>query len=377
MKTVLIWLCGTGTPAAAAEHLFEGQYYDEKHLISGVGTKENVLKAKENGVKDLMGANANAGITTKISAMVDYVAATLYAPIVATKDIVLGYREHHQISQLFQIAEVIEGLAKYDDNEVHLIIGGHSRGIADGMLGFLTSLYLHCTQRPNPDQHLFFKKANRVSLIAVDPVNGAELQDMIGGMVDRNDIMGFDELPWDQRKISHLLHTMERATGKPGLFDVVLYTARFDARDEFLLDKYWLEFLEDIKRGVGYTGTFKYYVGGFRHSAMVSKNDELTELYVNEENDDSPVVLLRHILMDVKGNTTSADLAYSNLAAKEMALMDELVNQGQPVLQGKTHTKSYSWAEMLTSYGKPLETILAENKDVANPLVNNRYLKHQ
>ncbi len=356
MKTILIWFCGTGTPKEDMASIFEGQTYDKKIIVSGVGTDETSqnVRTLENGY---FPNNFNWLFTTR--------------------DIVLGYRERHQLSSaeegMMQIYSELTDATP--DNSVHLMIGAHSRGAADGMIGLLTSLYASCMiPGSTPNEDILFKKINKISLLAVDPVNGAEVHDTkVGMFFDTNDLMGFNDLPKDQQSIHHLLETIETRSDKKGLFDVVLYTARFDARDEFLLDKHWLKFLNDIQKGEGFKGNFKYYVGGFRHSAMVYESSELTGLY---DRGYTPIALLRQILDDIKLNTNDADLIYKNMATKEIMLINDLVSEENELLEANTHTKSYSWAEVLTSYGESLKTIAQKYKDDGNPMINNRYLKH-
>lgn len=57
-----------------------------------------------------------------------------------------GYKEKHQLAQLEHYFKLLEEIDPAKDNHVELIIGGHSRGAAAGVLGFITALYSCCKE---------------------------------------------------------------------------------------------------------------------------------------------------------------------------------------------------------------------------------------
>ncbi|MCI5211108.1 MAG: hypothetical protein D3910_20500 [Candidatus Electrothrix sp. ATG2] len=344
MKNIMIWFCGTGTKQKSMEFFFGDQKFNELLVVDGVGTKENNEKSQK--MADRSWYNPSRWFFS------------------VTRTQVKGYKEEHQLSSADQFMwAVIEKLEKYHDKEVHLIIGGHSRGAAGGIIGLITSLYASCKIHKSVSDHLLFKKVKKITLLPVDPVAGPK----------GNDRLGFTTLHEEEKKISYLLNYIEKKSGMNKLFNIVLYTARFDARNQFKLDDVWHQFQTKPEE---FVTRLQYFIAGFRHSAMVDCADELTDIYGSSA---TPMVLLKEIISQLSGNAqVNPNKTFKTIALTEKALMDRLRVRKEPQkLYEKTKHQSYDYGKIVYS-GDSLYTILSRRAktNLTKTPENNRYLEY-
>lgn len=362
MKEHLIWFCGTGTSkedmgtagagSPEVETVLKGQYYDYCLVIDGVGTAES---AKQ---------------TIEMNGLGKYNPQRWFQ---ASKEMIFGYEEANQLNSIDQTFAFFEKLKTVKKKQsVNLIIGGHSRGAAAGIVGFLCSLLAELKEDKQAKDSPFFQAVKTVTIVAVDPVAGPK----------GNDLMGIKNLNAKKQNLSDILNEIEEFGSRKGLFKVVLYAARFDVREEFKFDDLWYRFNEN--RGP-FADRFFFYCAGFRHSSMIFQGDELSELYPPQQ---GPIHLLKTILMEAKkdefgsGRQLTSQNLQKAIADKENALLQELVTKKNEYLEQHTEKGSYNqW--YCFKFGKaiykgdPLKKIIkAKNKD-ADPIVSNRRLKYQ
>jgi|GEM_PF-1944077 len=316
-KKCMIWFSGTGTSVEETDDIFEGLMYDKLIIISGVWTPSMSADARH------MTPSNQYEWTYNLSRLTS------------------GYDEATNLVSMeqgiFKLMEYIEKDVTPED-DVHLFIGGHSRGAAVGVTAMLSALCnaieaekIRAMKQRDREEHPLLDSLSHMSLIVVDPVQGKG---------NKNDMLGLEGVQYD---IETLLNYIEKASGKDNFITVVLYCARFDVRDAFALDPAWSNFDDDPGE---FADRYYSFNGGFRHSAMVYKDEEISGLY---EDFITPISLLRVILTDLKmdiAELESAKKVAESLHLVEVQLMQLLVtkpelNEKVKTLDKYTHARSY------------------------------------
>ena len=364
-----VWFSGTGTTAESMKQFFSNTVPNdcETLYIDGVGTEEEYEKSYK--------------MTSKLKTWVGR-AMNFFTNTAVRYDQITGYKEKNQLVSTEAFFKVIEKI-KTDENDVRLVIGGHSRGAAAGMVGFLASMCA-ISRYTKPNEKLPIHKVKEIILIPVDPVSGSQK-----GREDTNDLLGLNE----DQGIVDILKEIEinLFSGKP-VFKVAIYQARFDVRNEFRFDQRWLNFIQNtVDNPKGYfANKAKLYVGGFRHSSMVDLGDEITFIY----GDSTPTGLLKELIKNaIEENQISCENScYSSLKERELELIVLLKSQqytkrwggiSQRFLSENTEVKKLYNRTRIQSYtlgkaaysGESLKKIVDKNEpNNSFYLNNNRYL---
>lgn len=377
MKKLFLWYSGTDTEAKDMRNFFNIAETDtiKVDYIDGLGTDGNLLATQTLQGKEPK--NKTKILTPVLDAFFK------------TKTTIYGAQEHDQLAQILHTFEIIDKINS-DDKEVELIIGGHSRGAAIGILGLIASLY--ATSKTHSFKDSLIKK---IIFIAVDPVPGSpsNLASLLSD--SKNDLLGFETIE-GKNKIKTALDFIATKSEKPNLFKVIYYPARFDARNEFKGDDYWLEFyknqmeklklekLESTKSKIDHPLNepvieTKFYIGGFRHSAMVDKTEEISALY-DEVN--CPTNLLKEIVNQELGlSRTSVNTIQKKIKRTEHTAISSIANITKlQNLLNLTHKDAYDYGRLL--HGNSLQEKvegLTKNHSFTVKLskeiqINNRYL---
>lgn len=345
MKKVLVWFSGTGTSAANMGPFLQGEALQKSleatFIFDGVGTEEMVdAKVKSDPFMNLFDKGYR------------YLLGKL-------QDQINGYSEADHVLSINSFFPVIEAIEHIKDEPVELIIGGHSRGAAVGIVSFLASLHEQALKHNAGFENTYLHKIKSIHLIAADPVSGKQPTDEV-----TNDFMGLEASIELERLISGIENLVY---GGEAIFEVSVYAARFDARNEFAFDSRWKKFIDNqvIQHGP-FHHRARLFIGGFRHSEMVQPDLKLKELY--KETGVNPQQLLRQIIINVQ----QADQLQQSLRERELELMRDIHNQ--PILRSRTTHTSY--LNKLFSYiafsGKSLTEVLRDTPTITE--INKRYL---
>lgn len=372
MKKLFLWYSGTDTEAESMRNFFNIAESDtiKVEYINGLGTEGNA--SITNTLQDNDAAN-EPGLTNK---------STNYIRQLYTR--VKGAQEHDQVAQIEHFFKITENLKS--DEEVELIIGSHSRGAAVGVLGLIASLYETCKYCSFEDSPI-----KKITFIAVDPVPGSAEVRGYSIFGSKNDLLGFETIE-GENKIKTALDFIATQSKKPNLFKVIYYPARFDARNEFKGDDYWLEFYQtQIKNAKNAEQKMqkpqsdepvietKFYVAGFRHSAMVDKNEEISELY-DEVN--CPTNLLKEIVNQELGlSRVSVNTIQKSIKKAEHTAISSIANCTKlKNLINRTNKNSYKASLVLSGYSLQEKVEEFTKKDSftvklsKKTQINNRYL---
>lgn len=336
-----IWYAGTRDTAAKASKRLELKRVENvahSSIIDGVGTKENAgdtRKAEKTHEKQV---NGNINL---IGALVKNVKNRLRAE----KDTYNGYSEYTHIAQL---EAVFEGIGQ-DNKPIYLVLGGHSRGAAVGVTGFLIQLYA-LSQLDNGAE--FLENINSIKLIVCDPVAGTK----------ENDLMGMLEGISSDNPIKVMMDAISEKAGKPDLFHTTMVTSRFDARHAFEIDNYWKKFAESKPKNM------EVFSAGFQHSELVGKNGNNIEMYSNPKI--TPKSLLQAIIDESLGLISKNDLdkKASALEKIELKLIEELRGEEKynsdaiSSLREKTSRKGYHGIRKLLPMTSLEETLRESSK---------------
>ncbi|MDB9519431.1 hypothetical protein PN466_21030 [Roseofilum reptotaenium CS-1145] len=338
MERILVWFCGTGTKESEQKKEFGDTIdgYSTSFFISGVGTDE--MK------NDVLELNDESGFFESINPW--------RKTRLSTTAMIKGYQEEEHLIGSLTIFKVLEIMK--DQDKVELTIGGHSRGAAVGIIGFLTTL-LAAAESDNYTQ--LWACVSNIHIIAVDPVQGRQEE-----KDDTNDMMG---LPanWSVDRV--IQQIQDKLFGGKSVFTVTVYTARFDVREQFRLDSRWEQWIETNKDSILQNkGSAELYIAGFRHSSMVCAADEITEIY----RECTPRGLMKQIL---KTDVTRIEREgyYKTLRDTENSMLKTLKeNPNDPKLKKlveRTELSSYklgkifSWLKKYT--GTPLADLVKDN----------------
>jgi len=313
----MIWFSGTGTTIEQTNDIFDGIEYDKLIIVSGVWTDSMTEDARN------MTHSSQYEWTYNLSRL--------------TK----GYDEATNLVSMeqgiFKLMEYVEEEVAEED-DVDLFLGGHSRGSAVGLTTMLSALCnsiqaekIRALKNRDAESFPLLDKLHHMSVIAVDPVQGEG---------NKNDMLGLEDVQYD---VAELLNYIEQAKGEENFITAVLYAARFDVRNAFAMDPAWANFDDDP--GV-FSERYYSFNGGFRHSAMVSKEEEISSLYKDLV---TPVSLLKIILTDLKSDTPSLQSAKTiadDLHQTEVQLMQLLttkpdINNQVKALDENTNSRSY------------------------------------
>jgi len=346
MKKVMIWFSGTGTTAQDMLPFLQDEVLlkslDAAIILEGVGTQ---AMAKAKIAAKPFNNIFNKGFQFLFGKYIDQVKG--YSP--ADNEL--------SIDNFFAVINLIEQM---QDDNIELVIGGHSRGAAVGMVCLLASLYQQVLLQKSGFENSYLQKISRIHLVAADPVSGKQPGDEI-----TNDMMGLTK----DIKLSQLLSEIERLVyqGKP-IFHISVFAARFDARNEFAFDSRWKEFIdEQIIQTAVFSLRAKLFIGGFRHSEMVQPDQALAALYP------SLAVHPQQLLRQIISNVGQAEQLQRNLREHELALMRDI--EHQPVLQSRTRHSAYLKTELgsyLAFSGDSLQQVL--QRVPAAIEVNKRFL---
>ncbi|WP_109830082.1 hypothetical protein [Reichenbachiella versicolor] len=363
-EILLIWFNGTGTPMEDMAPLLTHLHLSPSQMqsISGLGTEDNLISSKA------LSSNSNLHST---GSWFDPTSYTLFNTILGTKDTTAGYAERNQFASINAVFNTIDKISTSSSSNIELIIGGHSRGAAAGIIGFLSSLLEAISKDKSFRESPLYKKVKKIHVISVDPVAGQRGNDLTGG---------------EDIRIDQLYKSIQSKFENTSLISTTLYQARFDCRDEFKADDKWLNYLKANYNFVTATSTnpsFRYYIAGFRHSIMIYPNDgELSKsLYANTQV--TPLNLLINIINDIVGNTNTAQTIFDQLIAleKETVFNLKLYPLGYPKLSYATSVDGYSAIEKALSKiyvftGTSLVDTVKDKPDsilVSSTPVNNRY----
>ncbi|WP_070972016.1 hypothetical protein [Vibrio sonorensis] len=360
MKRVLVWFSGTGTEAEKQieEIGFDVTLFDHIMVSSGVGTAELRQMAEKLTKKDKSVLERLFSATEKTGVLLDKIE---------------GYKERENIVSALQVFETIDYLnALPNDEHVEMVLGGHSRGAAVGLVTFLATLNEQARYSVNEEGDTCWSKVSEIQLVPVDPVAGKQ-----AGSEDTNDMLN---LPNDY-PMSALLSDIENNLfqGRE-VFQVKVFCARFDARDEFRFDSRWFEFIQTSQ---SLARPVTVMSAGFRHSSMVDIEDELLPLYADI--DTSPIQLLRSI---IEGNSLeSIQNDIELIRGVELSFINRLargkLTEEDQFIEKRTRTDSYisdgifgRWLSDHIYNGESLMTILHDHAELLNEdfHINRRYL---
>lgn len=332
MKKLFLWYAGTGTTAEHMKNFFNitSSATIKTAYVDGLGTAKNREESQLAG---------NYKTNSWTEWFMGFIKKTELG-----HDQIYGYKEKHQLAQLEHYFKLLDEIDPVKDKEVELVVGGHSRGAAVGLLGFITALYASCKS----GQTLKGSPIQKIKIIAVDPVAGHK----------GNDILGLEtEKAFKDNPILYMLNYIAASSGKKNLFKVIYYSARFDARDEFKSDNHWLKYAESQR--VNPQIETNFYIGGFRHSSMVFNEEEITQLYPNTA---CPTILLKEIvkceLQLVQENITGV-IQEDIQKIERLAIHNIALGKGNPVLIKQTNIKAYGLVEGYVAYhGSSLQEII-------------------
>ena len=346
MKKVLVWFSGTGTSATDMipflddEALLES--LDAAFILEGVGT-DQMVDAKIQSEPFL--STFKKGFRYFVGKF---------------NDQIKGYSEADNILSIDSFFSVIKTIEHMEGEQIELVIGGHSRGAAVGIISFLAALREQVLNNNDGFENSYLRKIKCIHLVAADPVSGRQPNDEV-----TNDFMGLAA----SIGLEKLISDIERIVyGGKAVFQVSVYAARFDARNEFAFDSRWKQFIENQVMHNGHLhDRARLYIGGFRHSEMVQPDLELNKLYT--ATDVNPQQLLRQIII----NAQQADRLQQLLREHELELMRDIHNQ--PVLQSRTKHTSYlnnKIGSYLAFSGKSLVELMRDTSAFTE--INKRYL---
>ncbi len=332
MKKKLIWYGGTDTKKNKTEEVLDFKKLKnlgvEVLAIDGIGTLENRLSEKKlNTGKQSQSFSDHLGLVM---------------------DRVNGYSEETQITQLNKVFDTFNNLT----NPTELVVGGHSRGAAAGVTGFITELYaLALVQKSEDFEFAKNKKpkafdlakslenVQKISLIITDPVQGPS----------DNNLLGLQENLQSKNPVKEMLDTISEIVGKKDLFNVSVFLPRFDPRKTFQLDKRWENYMTKNK------GQYQEYNAGFDHSNMVSSKKNPT-LYPLDIDGVSPNGLLKKVIQERLGFVTKKEL---NNTAKDLHNTEvDLIQILKKDNKNRTKTEEVKATD--------LKTLIARNKTGAN-----------
>lgn len=354
MKKLFLWYSGTGTAAEHMRNFFNITASDTIKIayVDGLGTENNRTESQT------LSNNQTGSWTEWLMGF--------FKKTELLHDQAYGYKEKHQLAQLEHYFKLLEEIDPKKDKDVELIIGGHSRGAAAGVLGFITALYASCKE----GNTLEGSPINKIRILAVDPVPGEK----------GNDLLGLEKETTEFKKnpILNMLNYIASSSKKENLFKVVYYAARFDARDQFKADDYWLNYYKSqlLNKQID----TEFYIGGFRHSAMVFDDDEISALYTGNAR---PTALMKELVKRELGLAyANITTLYNGLTATETTALSNLANNaGNATLISRTTNSSYGAASVVYT-GSSLQEIVKKittngtKKSELNKanLINNRYL---
>ncbi|MCG8578149.1 MAG: hypothetical protein MI810_24940 [Flavobacteriales bacterium] len=323
-KTILLWFCDVDTSKKETSHLFENLQFDEVIILN-----HSESKAEQRAHR------------------------SLWNPVSWFKK----SKRHKTLAQRAFL--IITSILQREKNKLHLIVGGHGRGAVDGVLDLISIFYQDCQKKERLHEDFLWDKIVHISLVATDPLSDPKSAHP----------SSFSALPKDQKRISFLLKAIEQQLKAPALFQLVLYTSRFEARDEFKLNEHWLEFQNKPGK---FANRFEHFVAGFRHSSMIVKREEITKLY---QNNNSPINLLKHILHDLKNNTNGALIVYQELIFREFILISRLKPVSKAVFE-KNDGFSDSQSLSVSKVNSSLKIVLGDQKISDFPLSKKENTKH-
>lgn len=346
MKKVLVWFSGTGTSATDMIPFLDNkallESLDAAFIFEGVGT-DQMVDAKIQSEPFL--GTFKKGFRYFVGKF---------------NDQIKGYSEADNILSIDSFFSVINTIEHMEGEQIELVIGGHSRGAAVGIISFLAVLREQVLNDNDGFENSYLRKIKCIHLVAADPVSGRQPNDEV-----TNDFMGLGA----SIELETLISDIERLLyGSKTVFEVSVYAARFDARNEFAFDSRWKKFIDNqvIQHG-HFHHRARLFIGGFRHSEMVQPDLKLEPLY--KEKGVNPQQLLRQIIINVE----HAERLQQSLRERELELMRDIKNQ--PVLQSRTTPTSYLDCK-LYSYvafsGKSLAELLRETPTITE--INKRYL---
>lgn len=350
----LVWFSGTGTPIQDMTPLMSNVNLPDtnKNIISGLGTTGN--------------SQASQPMTS--SSWLNPKSYTIFQQFANKYYTLMGYSEENQLASIMgAVTNTLEKITTSQSQSIELIIGGHSRGAAAGILGFLSSFVAAIQADSSFSTSPLFNKVKKIHVVPVDPVPGP----------NGNDLMGFST-------IQDLYGQLKTAFNNQNLIDTTLYSARFDCRDGFKFDNNWFLFLNgkyDFNGAKSTDPLFKFYAAGLRHSIMIYPQDGGLQSSLYTDANVTPIKLLENILNDIINGTTTAPALFNQLIALEKATIARIkVNPTAPpnILQA-TSMSGYSTPEWIASTlhisgGTSLKDVVAQQTNLVNHVpINNRY----
>lgn len=354
-EILLLWFNGTGTPAEDMAALFTHINLPPSQMqsVSGLGTTENTTASQQTTSQSWLNPSSY----------------WIFNSLLGVKDTVSGYSERNQTASVNAVFDTVGKIATSKSTNIELIIGGHSRGAAAGILGFLASLLEAINKDTSFKTSPLFQKVKKMQIIAVDPVPGPSGNDLMGAT-----------------SIADLYKSIQTKFENDSLIDTTLYTARFDCRDGFKADGDWLSYLNTnyhFPTAASTNPNFKFFISGFRHSIMIYPNDGNLPKCLYGNANVTPIKLLENILNDIINNTHTATNTFNQLIALEKDTVQNLkaYPKGYPSLDKATSITGYSTVEavqkvgeVVTGSNKSLVNVIAETSDLSSTTpVNNRY----
>ncbi|MCI4032499.1 phospholipase [Dickeya dianthicola] len=251
MEKILIWFCGTGTTKQDFLANVEISGFSAVVAIDGIGTAAMLTKTQALAKRASWGGSF-VGMSETLGVLYDQVNGYDDRAGVVTLD------------SLFPLVDYLKTLKEYQ-----LVVGGHSRGAAVGLTEFLAELYHLAVQNQAAG---VWANAKTIRLVVVDPVQGQQDSD--------KDTNAFNAILKDKTLAQILAELETKWFGGREVFDTLVYSARYDARSSFAFDSRWYRFItEQMGKQAGPAKRAKLVMAGFRHSAPVSKEDEISALY--------------------------------------------------------------------------------------------------
>ncbi len=344
MNKKLVWYGGTKTQKHKIEKGLDFEKLKNHGIdvlaIDGIATLENTLSEKFLSEKKTSKKRSN----------------TLKNII----DEMKGYNEQTHLVQLNKVFDTFNNLTQ----PTELIMGGHSRGAAAGLTGFITELYaLALISKPKTsDFAKSLENVQQINLIVVDPVQGP-LQ---------GNLLGLQKNLKHENPIKEMLDTISAVANKPNLFNVSIFFPKFADKKIFKLDKNWEHYIKKSK------GEYKEYNSGFYHSHMVNPEDK-TKLFPLDKNNISPNGLLKQVIKERFGLITPEELNKTviDLHKTEVDLMQILKKENTNRTQ--TEKAKVDEFETLVSNNKKgalnkIESALRNNSNDTAIKINGRTL---
>lgn len=266
------------------------------YITDGVGTTENTQKEQKNNRKKY--------------------------PIRTRVALLRGHTKKTQEAQVQSLADKLEKLK----SPVDLVLGGHSRGAAAGVIGFLA--YLAKLKSDNPVKfNAIFENIKHIRVIGADPVQGPFPNYLYGieKKLGKEDLIHniLEEITPESRDINEF-------------FDISIILPRLDPVKQLIIDKNWQEFITNHPKSCQ-----KYYLG-ISHGAFMQKNKAVERWYVRSNGSKvTPNEVFRSFIKKKLLPSRNADVSFEKKYARLQEKETQLLNAKDLAKQSDKHRKNF------------------------------------